>query len=110
MNELIRFEHPKFGIWDVWDGFDWVWFPLESCVTLLGYTDPIKAVSSYCKGSGKVIMRSADGLNVNVIHHCDVMRLAAHSDLPIAVEFGDWVIDVVYLMALKRCPMAIYEW
>lgn len=90
------FENSEFGKLEVLmiDGDPY--FPATECASMLGYTNPQKAIRDHCKGVNKMRTPSAGGNQTkNYISESDLYRLVMRSNLPSAERFADWVTDDV---------------
>lgn len=81
------------------------WFIAADVATLLGYSNPRKAVADHCKAaiSGGVTIRDAIGReqNMTIIPERDLYRLVMRSKLPSAERFEEWVVAEV-LPAIRK--------
>ncbi len=104
-NEIILFEHEKFGkIGVVFEDGNPL-FPAVECAKILGYEKPNNAVSRHCRYSlkrGVPHPQSANKIIEKIfISEGDLYRLIMRSKLPEAVEFESWVCDRI-LPSLRK--------
>jgi len=95
MNEIVKvFEDRPVRIVEM-DGEPC--FVGKDVCTLLGYTNPNKAMNDHCKGITKRYpLQTSGGLQeLRVLSESDVMRLICGSKLPEAVRFERWVFESV---------------
>lgn len=73
------------------------WFVGKDVCTILGYTNPTKAMSDHCKGVTKRYpLETAGGKQeIRILSEADVMRLICGSKLPAAQKFEQWVFEEV---------------
>jgi len=113
MNELQVFENSEFGKLTVIHEAGKAYFPATECATMLGYSNPHKAVSDHCRWVTKreVPHPQSRGktLGVNFIPEGDLYRLITHSKLEKAREFESWVFDEVLPSIRKHGAYATGE-
>ena len=51
-NAIQSFTNTEFGELEILQEGDKFWFPASKCATLLGYTNPRKAIIDHCRGDG----------------------------------------------------------
>lgn len=72
------------------------YFVGKDVATILGYSNPTKAISTHCKGVSKMGIPSKGGeQQMSIIPEGDLYRLIIKSKLPKAQEFEEWVMDEV---------------
>ncbi|WP_449281212.1 phage antirepressor [Leucobacter sp.] len=73
------------------------WFVAVDVATVLGYSEPGRAVRQHCKGGANhTPLETAGGTqNVRIIAEPDVMRMIVSSKLPAAEQFERWVFEDV---------------
>jgi anti-repressor protein len=71
-------------------------FVAKDVAELLGYSNPLKAIRTHCKGVTELFTPTAGGQQeVKVIPERDVYRLIMRSKMPEAEKFEDWVVSEV---------------
>lgn len=72
------------------------YFVGKDVATILGYSNPTKAISTHCKGVSKMGIPSKGGeQQMSIIPEGDLYRLIIRSKLPKAQKFEEWVMDEV---------------
>lgn len=106
MNNIKTFENTEFGSLEVVLIEGKPYFPATECATILGYTNPQKAVRDHCphrtnRSVGVQTGVKADGspamqtVQRSFIPEGDLYRLIIRSKLPAAERFERWVFDEV---------------
>ena len=106
MNQIEIFNSPEFGSIRTLEQNGKVLFCGTDVATALGYTNPRKAVRDHTRGGTKCSIgvqtgKKADGspavqmVEMLFIPEGDLYRLIAHSKLPSAERFEQWVFDEV---------------
>ncbi len=97
MNELQVFNNAQFGEIRMIEEDEKFLFCGADVAKTLGYAKPANAVSMHCKGV--TLKQGNDSLGrpqqMSFITEGDVYRLIAHSKLPSAEQFEQWVFDIV---------------
>ena len=112
MNQIEIFNSPEFGSIRTLEQNGKVLFCGTDVATALGYTNPRKAVRDHTRGGTKCSIgvqtgKKADGspavqmVEMLFIPEGDLYRLIAHSKLPSAERFEQWVFDEV-LPAIRK--------
>lgn len=103
--DLQLFESPVFGTIEVLTLNGKEYFPATKVATILGYSNPQKAIRDHCLEDGCTIRSVIDSLgrpqNVKFIDEGNLYRLIVKSKLPQAQEFERWVFDEVLPMIRK---------
>jgi len=100
-NELISFDFKGNEVRVIGEN-DEPWFVAKDVATVLGYTNTVKAINDHCKGVTKRYVPTAGGLQeMSLIPESDLYRLTLKSNLPGAVEFQEWVVEIV-LPAIRK--------
>ena len=95
-NEIMIFENKKFGQVRTLTIENKPYFVGKDVATILGYSNPTKAISTHCKGVSKMGMPTDGGLQeMLIIPEGDIYRLIIKSKLPQAEKFESWVFDEV---------------
>jgi prophage antirepressor len=102
-NPFRIFENEKFGKIEVLFKDDQFYFPAIECAKILGYKNPHDAVLRHCKNKGVVfhegVINSAFGASQEIsrkyISEGNLYRLIVKSKLPSAIEFEEWIFDIV---------------
>jgi Prophage antirepressor len=95
-NQLQVFENKDFGKLEILMMEDKPYFPATDCATILGYSNPRKAIIDHCLGVTKRDSLTNGGKQgKNYIPEGDLYRLIIRSKLPAAVKFERWVFDEV---------------
>lgn len=88
------------------------YFPATKVASILGYSNPQKAVRDHCLKDGCTIRSVIDSLgrpqNVKFIDEGNLYRLIVKSKLPQAQQFERWVFDEVLPM-IRKTGMYITE-
>lgn len=76
------------------------WFVASDVATVLGYSNPWKAVGDHCKAAQRITLTKREGQRggaqfMTAIPERDVYRLVMRSKLPQAEEFEEWVVGTV---------------
>ncbi len=97
MNDNLRiFENEEFGKVRTIEENDKILFCGSDVARALGYINSRKALSDHCKGVTKRDTPTNGGMQeMSFIFEGDVYRLIAHSKLPNAEKFENWVFDEV---------------
>ena len=113
MNQIEIFNSPEFGSIRTLEQNGKVLFCGTDVATALGYTNPRKAVRDHTRGGTKCSIgvqtgKKADGspavqmVEMLFIPEGDLYRLIAHSKLPSAERFEQWVFDEVLPVIRKH--------
>ena len=102
-NPFRIFENEKFGKIEVLFKDDQFYFPAIECAKILGYKNPHDAILRHCKNKGVVfhegVINSAFGASQEIskkyISEGNLYRLIVKSKLPSAIEFEEWIFDIV---------------
>lgn len=98
-NQLQVFENKEFGKLEILMIEDKPYFPATECATILGYSDPYKAVKQHTKKDGwvncPVIDRLGREQEKRYINEGNLYRLIVRSKLPSAERFEKFVFDEV---------------
>ena len=121
MNQIEIFNSPEFGSIRTLEQNGKVLFCGTDVATALGYTNPRKAVRDHTRGGTKCSIgvqtgKKADGspavqmVEMLFIPEGDLYRLIAHSKLPSAERFEQWVFDEVLPKPLAAVldPQAVH--
>lgn len=96
MNELQIFNNPEFGEIRTIEIEGKPYFVASDVAAALGYANPRKAVSDYCKGVTKRDTPTSSGVqSMSYIGEGDLYRLIMKSKLPSAEKLESWVMDEV---------------
>ena len=107
MNAMQVFKHTEFGEIGVIEIDGKPYFPSTDCARVLGYKNPHDAVIRHCKTDGVVKhegvshttnqhgVTTEQKVKMNYISEGNLYRLIAHSELPAAERFEQWVFDTV---------------
>lgn len=98
--EIKIFENAEFGKVRInTDEYGKITFCGKDVAEALGYKDTVNAIKSHCKKDGVVFYHLIDNLGrqqeVKFISEGNLYRLIAHSKLPSAEKFENWVFDEV---------------
>lgn len=98
--DLTIVQNKEFGELEVVQEDGKYYFPATSVATILGYTNPQKAIRDHCKNNGvtfrSVVIESKNQtVDKKFISEGNVYRLIARSKLPQAEKFEEWVFDEV---------------
>ena len=106
------FESDEFGKLEVLIENGKEYFPAKEVATILGYKDPLKAISTHCKKDGWVIRPVIDRLgrtqDKKYIDEGNLYRLIVKSKLPQAEKFEKWVFEEV-LPTIRKTGMYITD-
>ena len=98
-NEIQVFQNKEFGQLEVLMIGDKPYFPATECATVLGYSNPHKAVIDHCRGDALTNREVIDNLGrkqkKKYISEGNLYRLIVRSKLPAAVKFEQFVFDEV---------------
>lgn len=98
-NQLNMVQHDEFGKLEILMIDDKPYFPATECATILGYSNPQKAIRDHCREDGCTIRSAIDRLGreqeKRYINEGNLYRLIARSKLPSAVNFERWVFEEV---------------
>ena len=107
MNEMKLFNNSQFGTLEVVLINGKEYFPATDCATMLGYTNPRKAVLDHCREDGVTIrdgvsettnqygVTTKQTVQKKYITEGNLYRLISHSKLPAAEKFEKWIFDEV---------------
>lgn len=96
MSNLMVFNNQDFGQVRTLTIENKPYFVGKDVATILGYSNPTKAISTHCKGVSKMGMPTDGGLQeMLIIPEGDIYRLIIKSKLPQAEKFESWVFDEV---------------
>jgi prophage antirepressor-like protein len=98
LNNIQIFKHAMFGELQVLVENGEVYFPATEVASVLGYTNPHKAIRDHCKEKG-VTIRSVPTTGgeqqKKFITEGNLYRLIVRSKLPEVEKFESWVFDEV---------------
>ena len=101
-NPFRIFENEKFGKIEVLFKDDQFYFPAIECAEILGYKNPNDAILRHCKDQWvvfhEVMVNAGFGPRLTqkkFISEGNLYRLIVKSKLPNAVEFEEWIFDIV---------------
>lgn len=95
-NMIKTFVNEEFGTVRTLDNNGKVMFCGSDVAKALGYRVPKDAISAHCKGAVKHRLLTNGGYQeVKFIPEGDVYRLIAHSRLPAAERFEEWIFDEI---------------
>jgi len=98
-NQIQQFHSAEFGALDILMIGDKPYFPATECATILGYSNPRKAVRDHCAEDGGTKRSVIDSLGreqeKNYINEGNLYRLIIRSKLPAAKRFETWVCDEI---------------
>lgn len=95
-NKLQLFENEEFGRLEVLMIDGKPYFPATDTATILGYTNPRKAINDHCKGvTNRSVLTNGGTQTKKFIPEGDLYRLIIRSKLPSAERFERWVFDEV---------------
>lgn len=98
-NQLQFFKHEMFGELQVFVDNGNVYFPASEVASILGYSNPRKAILDHCKKDGVTIRDIIDLLGrkqqKKFINEGNLYRLIVKSKLPEAEKFESWVFEEV---------------
>lgn len=101
-NMIQTFVNEEFGTVRTLDNNGKVMFCGSDVAKALGYRVPKDAISAHCKGAVKHRLLTNGGYQeVKFIPEGDVYRLIAHSRLPAAERFEEWIFDEI-LPTIRR--------
>lgn len=101
-NVIQTFVNEEFGTVRTLDNNGKVMFCGADVAKALGYRVPKDAISAHCKGAVKHRLLTNGGYQeVKFIPEGDVYRLIAHSRLPAAQRFEEWIFDEI-LPTIRR--------
>ena len=101
-NMIKTFVNEEFGTVRMLDNNRKVMFCASDIAKSLGYRVPKDAISAHCKGAVKHRLLTNGGYQeVKFIPEGDVYRLIAHSRLPVAERFEEWIFNEV-LPTIRR--------
>ena len=109
--DLQLFESPVFGSIEILTLNGKEYFPATKVASILGYTNPRKAVRDHCVGSERFVhplLTDGGTQNVEFIDEGNLYRLIIKSKLPQAQQFERWVFDEVLPM-IRKTGMYITE-
>ena len=98
MNQLQVFNHEMFGELQVLMENGEVYFPATDVASILGYTNPHKAIKDHCKEKGvtiRSVLTSGGEQQKKFITEGNLYRLITRSKLPEAEKFEVWVFDEI---------------
>lgn len=99
MSNLKIFKNQQFGQFELLvDENKKEWFPATDIATMLGYSNPQKAIRDHCKQKGctiRSVLTKGGKQNKKFIDEGNLYRLITHSELPSAERFETWVFDEV---------------
>lgn len=102
--DLEIFSNPIFGELEVLSLNGKEYFPATKVATILGYTNPRKAVRDHCIGGERFVhpIQTHGGVqNIEFIDEGNLYRLIVKSKLPQAIKFERWIFDEVLPMIRK---------
>lgn len=102
-NPFRIFENEKFGKIEVLFKDNQFYFPAIECAKILGYKNPHDAILRHCKNKGVVFhegvinsaFKSTQEILKKYISEGNLYRLIVKSKLPNAIEFEEWIFDIV---------------
>lgn len=102
-NPFRIFENEKFGKIEVLFKDNQFYFPAIECAKILGYKNPHDAILRHCKNKGVVFhegvinsaFESTQEILKKYISEGNLYRLIVKSKLPNAIEFEEWIFDIV---------------
>ena len=99
MNEMRIFQHEEFGKLGLIEIGGKPHFPATKCASILGYSNPHKAIIDHCLEDGLTNREVIDNLgrkqSVKYISEGNLYRLIARAKLPGAERYERWVFDEV---------------
>jgi len=96
MKDIIPFQFRQADIRVIQDENGEPYFIAKDVATVLGYSNPLKAIRDHCKGVNETVTPSNGGTQtVKIIPERDVYRLIMRSKLPAAEKFEEWVVSEV---------------
>ncbi|KEH91635.1 putative antirepressor (plasmid) [Clostridium botulinum C/D str. BKT12695] len=99
MKNLQIFKNQQFGEFELLvDENKKEWFPATDIATMLGYSNPQKAIRDHCKQKGctiRSVLTKGGKQNKKFIDEGNLYRLITHSELPSAEKFEVWIFDEV---------------
>jgi prophage antirepressor-like protein len=98
MSNIQTFKHEMFGEIQVLVENGEVYFPATEVASILGYSNPHKAVRDHCKEKGvtiRSVLTSGGEQQKKFISEGNLYRLITRSKLPEAEKFESWVFDEV---------------
>lgn len=105
------FKNDEFGKLEVLIENGKEYFPAKEVATILGYKDPLKAISTHCKEKGWVIrpvLSNGGKQEKKFIDEGNLYRLIVKSKLPQAEKFEKWVFEEV-LPTIRKTGMYITD-
>lgn len=111
MRDLKLFENKEFGKLEVLIENGKEYFPAKEVAIILGYKDPLKAISTHCKEKGWVIrpvLSNGGKQDKKFIDEGNLYRLIVKSKLPQAEKFEKWVFEEV-LPTIRKTGMYFTE-
>lgn len=98
-NQLNMVQHEEFGKLEILMIDSKPYFPATECASVLGYSNPQKAVRDHCREDGctnrSVIDKLGREQQKRYINEGNLYRLIVRSKLPAALRFEQWVFDEV---------------
>lgn len=83
-----------------------VWFVAKDVATLLGYSNPAKAIADHCREKGVTkrypLVTSGGTQEVTLINEANMYRLISRSKLPSAERFEAWLFEEVVPSIRKK--------
>ena len=109
-NQIQQFHNEEFGSLDILMIDSKPYFPAAECAALLGYNQPVHAISRHCKGCTFHTVLTAGGFQKKkYIPEGDLYRLIIRSKLPAAVRFESWICDEILPTIRKHGAYATYD-
>lgn len=111
MRDLKLFENKEFGKLEVLIKNGKEYFPAKEVAIILGYKDPLKAISTHCKEKGWVIrpvLSNGGKQDKKFIDEGNLYRLIVKSKLPQAEKFEKWIFEEV-LPTIRKTGMYFTE-
>ena len=105
------FKNDEFGKLEVLIENGKEYFPAKEVAIILGYKDPLKAISTHCKEKGWVIrpvLSNGGKQDKKFIDEGNLYRLIVKSKLPQAEKFEKWVFEEV-LPTIRKTGMYFTE-
>ena len=96
--DVAIFNNPLFGDVEVLNLNGKFYFPATKVASILGYSNPRKAIRDHCVGGERIVhpLYTNGGIqNVEFIDEGNLYRLIVKSQLPLAQQFEHWVFDEV---------------
>ena len=110
-SNIKLFENDEFGKLEVLVENGKEYFPAKEVAIILGYKDPLKAISTHCKEKGWVIrpvLSNGGKQEKKFIDEGNLYRLIVKSKLPQAEKFERWVFEEV-LPTIRKTGMYITD-